>query len=309
MTISATNKRLLIMAINLIIVLALVILVDMSNSQLAHGNELAVGRQAKVYTPLVVPLNKPVNLSFKLRDEILQMREEVVNQVPQLLAGEYHPSDTVFEHIQDRRPWQGLAGESVFGPGEKSITGPSEETRFLLNPYLLIGLDSATNRIWNPEKFNDNELNDPDFPFYWQPETIRYEPKLARAQVIYNVTAYNKKILASGKLLQPIYVPYFMLVGYNARDFGLEYARIDEQQSYNINNKYPAKHAIHITHFIHCGTSCGFPGGCNNMSPYINELDHFSYEKLPARLVVDLYKNDPSSPETPPDFIEVIDLY
>ena len=51
--------------------------------------------------------------------------------------------------------------------------------------------------------------------------------------------------------------------------------------------------AVRILHFIHRGGSCGYPGGCNNGSPYQPELDNFRVEALPAHLDVLLWRNRP----------------
>lgn len=63
-----------------------------------------------------------------------------------------------------------------------------------------------------------------------------------------------------------------------------------------------------IRSFVHRGGSCGYPGGCNNGSPYQAELDHILVEELPARMVLKLWRLLPEGVGTPAELEFVIRL-
>jgi hypothetical protein len=100
----------------------------------------------------------------------------------------------------------------------------------------------------------------------------------------------------------------FALVGYNARDFGYHWLWVDPELSSNIQCVMEPKSATEIRQFIHCGGSCGYPGGCNNMSPGIAELDRMRYTALPAMAYIQLWKNKPSNVQDPPDLTFILRL-
>jgi hypothetical protein len=58
--------------------------------------------------------------------------------------------------------------------------------------------------------------------------------------------------------------------------------------------------------FIHQGSSCGYPGGCNNMSPYTPEIDNLEIMGFPAQVIIRLWESKPASPEESPDMVFVI---
>lgn len=60
--------------------------------------------------------------------------------------------------------------------------------------------------------------------------------------------------------------------------------------------------------FIHKGGSCGYPGGCNNMSPQTPPIDGISLDDLPAKIVVWLWRTRPDSVEVKPDFKYTIEI-
>ena len=97
-----------------------------------------------------------------------------------------------------------------------------------------------------------------------------------------------------------------MIVAYNARDFGFSYFYIDRARSENISSK-SAKEPASINQYIHCGGSCGYPGGCNNMSPDQSELK-IKVSALPAEAHIKLWKNKPAGKDQAPDMTFVITM-
>lgn len=270
-------------------------------------NAMAVGAQAKVPGSLDVQLAGPAEFNWKKRAEIIQMREAAVARTPQLLSTRYIPNDEVFDQIEDGKPWWSFAGECVFGKGLGSIQGYSEESRFVLNPFMLVACNPATLGIWNRNMLSDRDIKDPRFPFYWMPESLRYNPRQQSAELTYNISNYLRDVMSRKALATDAsQLRRFSLVAYNAKDMGYRYIYLDTKKSTAVENDNHPRDATFIAQFIHCGGTCGYPGGCNNMSPFIPEIDRCRLNKLPARAVVYLWKDRPESVEQKPDFTYTI---
>jgi len=119
-----------------------------------NWNALAIGSRASkaVNDPVDLELQAPVDLNYKTHAGVLNLRKGAVNRYANLLAAPYAPSDAVFKQIEDNRPWWGITGEFYYGSGEQSIIGPAEESRFIMNPYLLVAAEFYGLTIW----YNDD---------------------------------------------------------------------------------------------------------------------------------------------------------
>lgn len=275
----------------------------------AYKNELALGESSKVDGHLDLPINPMVDLNFKSSGEIMTLRKKLVSDFPEMLKQHYNPSRTVFGQIQSGKPWWGIIGCTVYGSGKKSIIGPSEETRFLLNPYLLVGAASWSNEIWDKDKLTRRELESDDFPFCWMPSILRYYPSKKIIQVAYEVSKYNQGLKKYDRfVIDKAPIIDFGLIAYNARDFGYNYLYVPCHKCKNIKNTIEIKEATKINQYIHSGGSSGYPGGSNNMSPKQKELDHFLVESLPAQVMVKLWRQKPSSLSQKPDLVVFIEL-
>lgn len=285
-----------------------------------RANELAVGDQgiAGGATPVAadqvdVPINPVENYNFLSKEQILALRQQQVAKFPQLVAGQYKPSDRVFLPIEDNKPWWGMRGSFVYGSGQRSIEGEAEESRFLSNPFLLVAASPSSAEIWDMELLPEAELNNADFPYCWLPKSLIYHPKAQLVEATYDVSSFDKKIdvrrdwlTENDRRLLPI--RSFGLIGYNARDFGYEYIYVPIDQSTNITNPKEPGQPVDIGQFIHCGGSSGYPGGCNNMSPERPPIDQFNISKLPAQVKVLLWKSRPASKQAKPDMTVVLHL-
>lgn len=235
------------------------------------------------------------------------MRQQAVSRSAQLLRTPYDPHDKVFDQIEDNKPWWGMAGEAVYGRGMDSIKGLSEESRFVLNPFMLVACNPATLGIWNRSLLTERELNDPRFPFYWMPESLRYSPRSQSAELTYNISNYLRDVMSRKALAADAsQLRQFSLVAYNARDMGYQYIYLDTRRSTAVENDNHPNEPTFISQFIHCGGTCGYPGNCNNMSPFIREIDRCRLNKLPARAVIYLWKEQPESIGSKPDFTYII---
>jgi hypothetical protein len=267
----------------------------------SNSNSLQLGVQGT--PPIAIPTRWADDLNYKTRAEIIALRKQYVTQVPTLVGTGYEPSEPVFGSIEDNKPWWGLAGRSVWGRGQRSIEGLAEESRFMSNPYLLVGCDPASANIWKKEAITKTDLDDPNFPYAWHLKSLSFWPDKKVAQAVYLVSEFNHQMfLFKDKLTTQKIVPGFNLVAYNARDFGYNWIWLDEENSTNIENvNHPPKEPVRITQMFHCGGTCGFAGGCNNMSPMIPAIDRIKYSKLPAKAAVRLWKERPSNVDQAPD--------
>ncbi len=245
-------------------------------------------------------LNEPMELDFKTRAEIMDIRKYYVDQYRDLLEGEYVPYGPLFLRIVDNRPWWGIEGEFCHGVGQHSIDGASEETRFFINPFLLLGLDESKVFTFSPDT--------PCSPTFPRPVTLHWHASDAKAVVTYDISRFFRERGRQPKSWGDYHILSFE--SFNARDFGYEYIFASPALSQNVTG-VDQSHMFHeacpLRSFIHCGRSCGYPGGCNNESPYEPDL-RFRITDTPATLYCKLWKNKPDSVDDPADFIFVIQM-
>lgn len=260
----------------------------------------SAGTAVKSTGTLWIILNPTIELDFKTKKEIYELRTRYVLQYPDLAEKlgkkNYVPSEEVFGQIIDARPWWGTVGQTFHGPGKRSIDGASEETRFLINPYLLVGLTPPNAHI----------VNDPNIApaaIFPEPFELRWDISRAQATVKYDVTTFWNR--ASQYHFPEAQDHNLELIGYNAEDFGLKYLYVDAAKSSNVSSA-AGGNIVQLKQFIHCGPSCGYPGGCNNMSPYQPELR--VQVNTPGTLHIKLWKKMPSTPSQQPDMTFIIEM-
>lgn len=247
---------------------------------------------------LNLEINPLLEFDFKTRAEMYDIRKKYVGQYSQLGPKNYRPSDAVFGQIEDNKPWWGMEGQFFYGPGEKSIVGLSEESRFIVNPYLLVGLDEGHAFVISDPRLTPKA-------FYPIPKELMWKKSCPCAKVIYNINKYWRDSSvynyhsATEKRLD--------LIAYNARDLGYSYFYLVPDKSHSIVSGNKTTQAVPINFFIHKGGSCGYPEGCNNMSPDDSNF-RFNIEKLPARLHIKLWRSQPKDVKQNPDMIFIIDL-
>lgn len=239
-------------------------------------------------------INPMEELDYLTKADIYGLRKKHVSEHSGFIkgAGSYEPRGEVFQQIEDKKPWWGILGISYYGPGEKSIEGPSEESRFLSNPYLFVGI---------------HEVNAHTVGQGWGLSPIAIYPELLllgwnRGRTVmrarYNVSSffdYAKSYQYTDADQRAI-----TITDYNARDFGFNYLYFSEEKSQNVRLSEKATQPIDIIQFIHCGGSCGYAGGCNNQSPTQTELE-VAITTTPAFLFVKLWRSKPSSAEDKSD--------
>ncbi len=271
-------------------------LLDFTAVQFGTGRS-ATNRNSLLSAPsrIEVLLGGPAELDRMSRAEVLEMRRWALAPYIGRLIRNYVPSEEVFGQIEDGAPWWGLHGIYFYGPGERSIEGPAEESRLLLNPLLLVGVIESAAFVTKltPE---DGET------FYPAPVSLVFEGG-DRARVSYRLGGYVKHM---NKAASSTVGRTLTVVAYNARDFGYRYLAFDRAHLSRVTVPKPDE-PIALLQFIHRGGSCGYPGGCNNMSPYQATLD-ILVESFPAQLEVKLWRSEPQSAAQPADLTVSLDL-
>jgi hypothetical protein len=246
-----------------------------------------------------VAINAMIELDFKTKTEIYSIRNKYVAEHPEILLKltdkPYNPSEAIFGQIVSEKPWWGILGIYYYGNGNMSIEGPSEESRFIANPYLLVALCECN-------AYNTGKAPSGGEPSYPKPTTLLWNPSSLWMQVVYNVSDYFRSYCNKPDTRK------LNLVAYNARDFGFNYLYVVPDQSTNVTSLNKTGQAAQISQFIHLGSSCGYPGGGNNMSPYQEELI-IQVGEVPARTYINLWRNKPANVKQRADLTVVIDIF
>ena len=241
-----------------------------------------------------IPIEPMSDLNYKTKDEILERRKTYVDAHKTLLTQPYEPSG-VFSLIEDNTPWWGILGLSYYGKGENSIQGLSEESRFINNPFLLIGLVKS----WAAKVKNSQAE---PMAVYPKPTKLEWYKDKPMAVVTYDIKSFAE----DSQKLYGVKSGQLSLIGYNARDLGWRYLQIFPEKSENIKHVKP-KGAVKINHYLHKGNSCGHQDGCNNASPHQPELD-IEVQNLPAKVYIKLWKENPLRLSVEPDMVFIVEM-
>lgn len=290
----------------LLLALGAIILWQYGADVRAHFNQIRAS-EAEAPPPSAGYVNVSIadfsKLDFLPKSAVLERRRKAVEGRPDLrkrfYRWDYEPSGSVFGQIIDGKPWWGLEGLCYYGDGENANKGPSRESLFIDNPYLLVGLSEAyAYRVAQSKPWLEPASIYPSL------EELGYSKGHAWARARYNVTRYLRKARAYGYFDNS--PPTLGIHCYNARDLGLPWIAVDSASSSGVRPASPDQ-PIEIPQYIHCGNSCGIPGGCNNMSPTTPSLQ-LTLEDLPARIVYRLWNERPESAKAAPAFWFVIDM-
>ena len=263
-----------------------------------HVNQLNLDLTASVSSCLNIRINDPIELDFLSKEEVYALRKKYVNRHPYLINGSYLPSEQLFGGIVSGKPWWGLEGVFCKGDGRRSIDGFSEETRFWANPFLLLGLDEC-------KAFRMGGR--PCFAVYPKPVSLSWCASERKAVVTYDMSQFlRQKEEVFG---QAAGITLFV-ENYNARDFGFSFVYAAPDLSKKVSDADGGrilKEPCALTSFIHLGQSCGYPGGCNNASPYQPQL-YIRVDSLPATLYCKLWYKAPKDSGQPADFTYIIEF-
>lgn len=236
--------------------------------------------------PIDIEIRPMAELDLLTRKEVLAKRKEALVQVRDLFdESEYRPAPSVFAQIEDGAPWWGIDGIYRFGPGVSSISGPAEESRWLLNPFLVVGVQESNAWVqpWVPSGS-------------WQPELvgIRWHPRERLVRIDYDLSNHvaMKTEVQSAKI-------ELGLATMNAQDFGMRFIQLDLERSQGVVLASPERNGLR--QYLHRGGSCGFAGGCNNGSPGTPELD-FELTEVPAVIYGRLWAEPSEAADADLDF-------
>jgi hypothetical protein len=263
----------------------------------AKPAKLYLGAAAKVQGEIPIPINPLMKFDGYTKRQICDLRKSEVARHPEIVSDEYQPDDRVFRLIEDGKPWWGLEGIYFYGDGMQGIAGLSEESRFIPNPYLLVGLrESVSNRGHQP---------DGSIGYFPTPRDLSWNASGASAHVVYDVSSHFDFTVNHHYPSQNAHELEFVL--YNADDLGFKYFSLDPAKSRGVQQEASAGIPAPMRQFIHCGGSCGYPGGCNNMSPFAPEF-MIQVPVLPAKAVLKLWKAKPETADDSADMTFIIDI-
>jgi hypothetical protein len=264
----------------------------------AQRNDLFSSEEEATSDTVEISINLPSELDFLTKAEILNLRRQRVFEHPELVDKDYRPSEAVFGQIQDKRPWWGMQGIFYHGAGNKSIDGPSEESRYLLNPFLLLALQEMyAYVIYEPVVSAKLAYPEP-VKLIWEKNRRWAKAKFAVRDFLNFLKRYKTPDAGTNE---------FYLVDYNARDFGFNFLALIPEKSVNITTPMQGGKAYPLVQYIHCGGSCGYPGGCNNMSPHEEHL-RIKAVSLPALAYFKLWRKQPASTSQEADLVFKIEI-
>jgi len=287
----------------LLVLVLLITFAEVCVQPVHANNDLAIGKSAKTAGVVNISISPQADFNFKPSAEIFARRNQEVMKHPDLITGKYTINRDVFGQIVDGRPWWGTLGEGYYGAGQNSIRGLAVQSIFILNPFLLAAI-RATPGL--PRTLTESDLENKIYPNCFPATNLRWWPKEGKAEVTYQISALKNQFCSLFNTTSWEFNGELGLELINARDLGLEYVYIPPTWAYNMKLGSPMRGPIKIPQYVHCGGSCGFPGGCNNMSPHTPSLDYVTYAKLPARVVLMMWKNAPVTGHEPPDMIFTI---
>lgn len=225
-----------------------------------------------------VPLNPMSEYNDKTKEDIYKIRKNYVEK-SMFQNRNYKPSEEVFGKIADKKPWLGIEAATCKGKGKNAHKGLSEESRYINNPTVLIGLDRL-----NFDEKPQNQCSPID---YLQPVKINYSKDENTIKVIFEVSEYKGTLGRN-----------FLLKGLNARDLGFKYSFADNTKNVVFIEKNNISTDIYeFKDSIQLGTACGVKGGCNNAVPYQKELS-YAVIKYPASIHFKLWKKKPKNINT-----------
>ena len=243
-----------------------------------------------------IKVNYPISLSYLTKQRIYNIRKQYISE--SIFENKYYePSEYVFGQIEDKKPWLSIYLCEDEDAKEHSINGPSEESRFILNPTVLVALEypfyiTGSDYEW----CHSNEA-------IMLPKSVSYSGKNNEISVTYTslpIVIQNNS--------------FYQFNGINAKDLGYKYFYIDKEKSTYIpeftsaNN--PSTNIQEFNNFIHLGSSCRHPGGCNNGSPRQPSLEFQykseKYTRHNAVIYLKLWKERPESADSVSDINEKI---
>jgi len=260
--------------------------------------------QNSSYTPedtggidINIPVNRPISLSGKTKAEVYKIRKGYV-ETSIFKNQNYEPSEEVFGQIEDRKPWVANYICHKHNDDPLPTKGASEESRFINNPTVLLGLEYP---FWF-HSVTDYTFCDTDLSTLI-PLSITYNSDKKEITVEYQHLPFSTQYDHT----------FYQFNGINAKDLGYKYIYFDKSKStYDIEFSRPSNistDVYELYNFIHLGYSCNVNGGCNNGSPrqeFVEFKNNNPGSEVGKMIYLKLWKNRPKSPKQEADIAEKI---
>ena len=246
-------------------------------------------------------VNQPTEYDYLTKQQVYDRRISYVKNTP-FYNSKYQPNEEVFGQIVDSKPWWGLINcldMDYRENGEKNILGVSKVSILINNPMLLVGI--VLPYIPYETEYNTAYCSSELAKLVPSSIKISKEQNLIETTYLYTDELLSERIHLNGQPVQLM----MELTGVNARDFGYEYIYANETQNikpYLENSNNFMSDYQKFKDFIHLGSSCQHPKGCNNVSPAQENLG-FQITQLPAQIDLKLWKNPPNNKNDKPDLI------
>lgn len=207
----------------------------------------------------------------------------------------YKPNEEVFGNIKYGKPWWNI--DACSREGVDNTYGASSLSRFINSPDILVPVYFSFNLTYHDAY---KEYCDGNFS-KTIPQEAFYNPSEKMITVKYPMSKYITNHRLNHSYGQKNILYPLILSGLNARDFGYNYVYINNRNNIDmVNNDNAAKKIYRFLDYIHVGSSCKHPEGCNNHSPYQREIE-FVVTSLPAEMTLKLWKKEPVSKTFPAD--------
>ena len=233
-----------------------------------------------------IQVNGLSELNNKTKEEIYELRKFFVSKSIFNNAS-YSPDENIFGQIESNKPWIGIKAMNYRWIQESIPEGLSEESRFINNPSALVMLNMAYKNVTYGRHFDQD--------MYLLPKTIAYYRGENTIKIIYSLERFIGELRNEFKTTR-----IYTLDGTNARDFGFQWVYAYNTNNVSFDNDSVKDIPQMFMNFFHLGHSAGYPGGCNNGSPYQQELN-FAIIRLPAHIYLKLWKMPPSSADEKAD--------
>ncbi len=238
-----------------------------------------------------IPIREMTELSYLSKDEILKKRIEYVNNSKVFKTENYKPREDVYQ-IEDNLPWISAYEIALNGTkGNKNIgEGASRCSVSINNPELLMSFIVPEFQRKNArESFSEAD--------YFLPEKLLWDEKNKTLKAHFNIKSFYDK--------NPDYMGMAMYTDEtNARDLGYNWIFCDKSKNIQFVNEFNniSVEPYEMKGYYHKGFSCGLENGCNNYSPYQEEMpfrliDNTGYLKLK------MWKEKPKNKFQAPDII------
>lgn len=262
-------------------------LLAINQLSIIHNNKIINLKSSNVEKLVINPLSA---YSGKSVEEITKIRKNYV-ETSLFKSSKYEPNISVFGQMQDKKAWWGI-DHIICYDSKKSTNsrkdGLSEESRFINNPNMLIGV--LVSQIF--EKTPDLKGFCEDKTLQMIPTSLTYDKKYKVITARYKATGNFSRKFGKKDYIK------FLLTGLNARDFGYNYAYAIDVANIAFNPVYYIKGAsldygiVKFEDHIALGKACEVDGGCNNTTPYQPVLE-FRVLRLPAEMTISLWKHKP----------------